>query len=375
MSGNSPRLRQAAIADALSAAGLAAAVFLDDEAHRDPGLRWLCGLPADGVLVITADGTSALAAWDVILAERLAQADRILPYTDYGRTPASFLQRILPELGVPGAAAVELPPSLTWLEHARLSTVLSGWELSCGQAGGAHEHVGSLRAVKDEGEIETYRRACALTDRLLDELEEGLAGGGLSTEADVALWVERRCRELGAEGTGFETLAAGPGRSWGIHAFPAWGAGPFGAKGLSIIDFGIRLEGYVTDVTLGVSRGPLDRLQEEMVELVRAATVAAVAACAPACSAREPARACDEVFSSSGWKMPHSLGHGIGLEAHERPYLRNREDNEERILPGMIFTIEPGLYHPELGGIRLENDWLMTEGGPERLTSSRILRL
>lgn len=73
--------------------------------------------------------------------------------------------------------------------------------------------------------------------------------------------------------------------------------------------------------------------------------------------------------------MPHGLGHGIGLEEHEYPILRNRDDNHWILENGMIFTIEPGLYDPLLGGCRLENDILITEAGPVVLTNSRIIRL
>ena len=92
-------------------------------------------------------------------------------------------------------------------------------------------------------------------------------------------------------------------------------------------------------------------------------------------STREIAAAVDGLFAKSKKQMPHSLGHGVGLDAHEYPTFRNRSDNEWVLEPGMIFTLEPGLYDPAIGGCRLENDILMTETGPEVLTQSRIVRL
>jgi Xaa-Pro dipeptidase len=84
----------------------------------------------------------------------------------------------------------------------------------------------------------------------------------------------------------------------------------------------------------------------------------------------------DDLFASEGWKMPHALGHGIGLDAHEGPLIRSQgEPSDPALVPGMIFTIEPGLYHPEFGGVRLENDLLITEAGAEVLTTSKIIRL
>jgi Xaa-Pro dipeptidase len=83
----------------------------------------------------------------------------------------------------------------------------------------------------------------------------------------------------------------------------------------------------------------------------------------------------DAFFGRSKKAMPHALGHGIGLEAHEAPALRNRTDNQWTLQPGMVITLEPGLYDPVYGGCRLENDILLTESGAEVLTTSRIVRL
>ena len=91
--------------------------------------------------------------------------------------------------------------------------------------------------------------------------------------------------------------------------------------------------------------------------------------------AKDIAEAVDALFSKTRKQMPHGLGHGIGLQEHEYPIIRNRGDNKWVLEPGMIFTIEPGLYDPLLGGCRLENDVLITETGPEILTNSRIIRL
>jgi len=87
------------------------------------------------------------------------------------------------------------------------------------------------------------------------------------------------------------------------------------------------------------------------------------------------ALAADEVFSAAGYAMPHALGHGVGLEAHEAPAVRSRADNEDLFQVGQVVAIEPGLYHPELGGIRFEDDYIVTEAGAEQLTHSRIVRL
>ena len=93
-------------------------------------------------------------------------------------------------------------------------------------------------------------------------------------------------------------------------------------------------------------------------------------------SPQEPARKADQVFSAAGWGMPHALGHGIGLDTHEAPLLRSQGDNPDAaLLAGMVVTIEPGLYDPRHGGVRWENDVLVTDTGPRVLTRSLIVRL
>jgi Xaa-Pro dipeptidase len=112
-----------------------------------------------------------------------------------------------------------------------------------------------------------------------------------------------------------------------------------------------------------------------MLSLTEKAYAIALSMAGPGISAREIAVAVDAHFAKAKKTMPHGLGHGIGLEAHEAPALRNRADNEWVLEPGMVLTLEPGLYDPAHGGCRLENDILITETGAEVLTNSRIIRL
>jgi Xaa-Pro dipeptidase len=369
------RRRVSRVSEFLRSRGLDACLLRDEEARRDPGLRYLCGHPADAVLAVTSEGRSALAAWDVNLARLMASADSVLSYTDYDRSLKGVLSKLLPELGLGPGSRIELPPDTYYPEFASLEEAVPDYHLSCREDDSAARLVQRMRAVKDQDEIALYRRAAALTDRLLADLEAGIGSGAIATESRAALFLEEASRGLGCEGMGFETLCAGPARSFGIHAFPNWTAGGFAGPGLSILDFGLKLEGYATDVTLTVARGKLAPQQEKMLALVEKAYDAAIAACRPGRPVIEASKACDEVFASAGWKMPHALGHGIGLEAHEAPVLRDKPGNDWLFEPGMVFTLEPGLYHPDFGGARLENDFLMTEEGPERLTSCRILRL
>ncbi|HOX11788.1 MAG TPA: Xaa-Pro peptidase family protein [Spirochaetia bacterium] len=366
--------RRGRIAEWLKERGIAAAVFEDREGRRDPTVRYLSGQPGDSLLLVTAAGRGVLVSWDVNMARKLSRVDEILAYGDFERKPVRAVLGVLAREGIRPGSQVELPSTLAYPEYIRYAEEGADFDFLC-REDGADEFARGLRAVKDESEIAVYRRASAVTDELVEALEAGVRKGTISTESDAALFLERESRARGCEGMGFETLAAGPARSFGIHAFPTYTSGAFGTAGLSILDFGVCLEGYTTDVTLTFVSGRPSALQERMIALVVEAYKEAAGMLRPGVPTLEVARRVDEIFAAGGFKMPHALGHGIGLEAHEAPAMRNRDDNPWVLAPGHIVTLEPGLYDPEAGGVRLENDFLVLPGGAEALTRSRIVRL
>ena len=356
-----------------------AAVIEDAEHRRSQNLGYLSGMESDAILMVFSDASTVLVAWDVIMAEKTAEADRLIAYTDFERSYITAVKSICTEKL--GGGRIEVASSTPHTLYSELAAELAGFEIVCRKEGIA-EKLLDMRAVKDDAEIELYRRAGEMTNSLIDALEEGFRTGSIRTEIDAAMLVESESRRLGAAGSSFETLAAGPSRSWGIHCIPAYGAGPIGCRagdgsgGLSIVDCGLKLGGYATDITMSVSCGELSAKQQRMLELTaKAHAIGVEAAGRPGVSAAAVAKAVDDFFAAEGWSMPHSLGHGIGLDVHEAPILKNSPIYDKPIVPGMIFTIEPGLYDAEAGGVRLENDYLMTEKGAVALTSSRILNL
>ena len=134
-------------------------------------------------------------------------------------------------------------------------------------------------------------------------------------------------------------------------------------------------EGYTSDTTLTVAKGPLSPKQEELLALVEKAAEQALPLYKAGSPIKKAAEAADLVFSKAKRVMPHTLGHGIGLEIHEFPRVSPKQADDVLFKAGMIVTLEPGLYDPELGGVRLENDVLITETGNEVITHSKIIRI
>jgi Xaa-Pro dipeptidase len=371
------RARRDRVASWLRERDIDAAVLADFEGLRNASLRYLTGHPMDALLLLSCTAEALLVARDLPLAQRRAQVEELLPYGRFDRSVYGTLKELMSERGIRRA---ELSGAFPFPLVQELSQALPRTELLCRREG-IDEELARLRAVKDAGELQALRQACRLTDGLVDEIEALLAERGEASETELALHLEARARERGAEGMSFETLAAGPERSYAIHAFPPYTAGRFGAPGLSILDFGVCWAGYRSDVTLTVLRGPLGRRQREMSEAVAEAYELALSLVKPGADPEQIGARVDRLLAERGYPMPHGLGHGIGLEAHEAPMLRPPRSTSpasgrlSSLRPGMVLTIEPGAYHPEAGGVRLENDLLVTEQGAEPLTRARILRM
>jgi Xaa-Pro dipeptidase len=366
-----PRLEK--IWDWMAREGLALVMFEDCEERRDKNIFWLTGHPGDALLFLSVERKCLLVPWDINLAKIYSKADMIIAYGDFDRLPLEALRGAVRVFAVPAGSRIEIPPVTPYPLFLNYAGEFGDFDILCRERS-ALAKTRRLRAVKDEAEIKIYRKAAEFTNVLIDLLEKNVRNGKIKTEADAALMIEFEARKMGCEGTGFETIAAGPERSFGIHAFPPWTRGAFGGPGLSILDFGLRYGGRTTDVTLTFAKD-LNSRQEKMVSLTEKAARLAASMAHNGTPTRDIAAAADEFFAKAKKQMPHALGHGIGLEEHEFPVIRNREDNNWVLEPGMVFTLEPGLYDPSQGGCRLENDFLVTEGEAEMLTEARIIRL
>ena len=354
--------------------GIGLVMVEDCEKRRDSAIRWLTGQPGDSLLFLSVDRKSLLVPWDINIAMLHAEADALISYKEFERQPLKALRGAIDRLKIPKGSRIEIPGITSYPRFLNYVEELSDFDIICNESGAGTE-LEKTRAVKDEGEIKIYRKVSALTDDIINLVEKYIRLGKLKTEADVALFIDCEGRKRGCEGTGFETIAAGPGRSFGIHAFPAYTGELFAGKGLSILDFGLKYAGYTSDVTLTFAREPLSKAQEKMLSLTEKAYKLAISMVKNGIRARDISMAVDNYFGRHKKNMPHGLGHGIGLEAHEAPSLNSRTDNDWILEPGMIITIEPGLYDPVHGGCRLENDILITETDAEALTNSRIIRL
>ncbi|MCF0242500.1 MAG: aminopeptidase P family protein [Treponema sp.] len=362
------------IADYLVQHDIGTAIFIDSEEHREPAIRYLTGHTSDAVLIVFSDGYDILIPWDEILAGKISVSDKMIPFTKFKNKALEAIKNVLKNTTHSKNNKAELPPNLTYPDYLRYLDALNDWELKC-REDGVHKFVTECRMIKDSYEIECTKEACRVGDLIIDKIEKQIKSGKIKTEMDVALLIEKELRINGCERAGFDTLAAGPERSFAIHAFPGYTNGAWPAEGLSILDFGVVYEGYTSDTTVTVAKGKLSNEQEKQLALVEKAYSECLKLYKPNASIKAACDKAEKIFASEKRKMPHTLGHGIGLEIHEYPRVSSKNDEKLLFQPGMILTCEPGLYDEKLGGARLENDVLITETGNEVLSHSRIIRL
>ena len=232
--------------------------------------------------------------------------------------------------------------------------------------------VETLRAVKSAEEIGTIRRAVELNSAVFERSLRYIRPG--RTEAEVAADIEHTMRTQGGDKPAFETIVAAGRRSALPHARP--GHKPLTKRQFIIIDQGVILDGYSSDMTRTVALGGLGRRGREVYRAVLDAQLSAIAAVKPGARARNIDRQARITLQKHGLEeaFVHSTGHGVGLEVHEAPRLGR---NDKTVLEaGMVITIEPGAYLEGFGGVRIEDMVLVTTRGCEVLTpTSKDLRI
>jgi Xaa-Pro aminopeptidase len=224
--------------------------------------------------------------------------------------------------------------------------------------------VESIRAVKDDAEIAIMRRAGALSDEIFDALSQERFGG--RTERELVWWVERSFRDAGADGVSFPTVVAAGETGTSPHAVP--GDEPIEEGVLVIVDAGCMVDGYCSDCTRTFAVGEVSERLREIYALCLEAQLAGLAAVAPGVHGKDADAAARNVIAEAGLgdAFGHGLGHGVGVQIHEWPVLR--PESTDVLEPGNVVTVEPGIYLPGTGGVRIEDLVLVTDDGAERLT-------
>jgi Xaa-Pro aminopeptidase len=221
-----------------------------------------------------------------------------------------------------------------------------------------------LRTVKDKDEIEATRLACWQARRAFDVVRANLTRK--LTEADVAAELEYQARLCGAKALSFPAIVAVGARAALPHATPS--RRRLGDGAFVLVDWGVNSGLYMSDLTRIIVTGRISPKLRKVYGVVLKAQLAAIDAIRPGIACEQVDRIARQIITKAGWGklFGHGLGHGTGLEIHEAPRLAKGQKTKLR--PGMIVTVEPGVYFPGWGGVRIEDDILVTRTGHEVLT-------
>jgi Xaa-Pro aminopeptidase len=248
--------------------------------------------------------------------------------------------------------------------HSDLASALRGVELVP-----LRGVVEGLRATKDAGEVALIRRAVSIAGRALASSTRRLAG---STESAVAARLQGAIRREGGDEESFPTIVVSGPRAALPHGLPTGRL--IGGGDLVVIDYGVRHKGYCSDLTRTYSPSKWDKISKKIYRIVLEAQSAALSAVRPGVKASDIDAAARRIIEREGYGtfFGHGTGHGVGLEVHEKPTISPRSG--DILEPGMIFTVEPGIYIENFGGVRIEDMVLVTGNGKEIL-SRRVPKL
>jgi Xaa-Pro aminopeptidase len=360
----SSRERTAACQERLRA-GDAEAVVL----FPGPNLAYLTGIEEEPgerhLLLFVAENAVALVVPE-LYADQLSDVwippESRIEWSD-DDDPTEAIERVVDDLGI-GRGRI-LVDDRMWARFTQdLRAAMPGAEF-----GLASEVLGDLRIRKDESELSAMRTAADVADEVSEAVRAmGESAVGL-TERELAREIERRMAEAGGEEPAFGTIvAAGENGALPHHHH---GDREIREGDPVVLDFGTRVEGYPSDQTRTVvlAGDPPDGF-EDAFSAVREAQRAAIDAAEPGVTAEAIDRTARELLEDRGYgeNFVHRTGHGVGLEVHEEPYVVAGNDRE--LEPGMVFSVEPGVYLQDEFGIRIEDLLVVTEDGAERLNHS-----
>jgi len=322
----------------------------------------------DPLLVTKAVNVLWLTGLDSSNAAVLIEPDRVRIFTDF---------RYLEKARATGIEVVELPRSLfaelPGLLPERVafesdSLVHASWAAL--DAAGietvpTRQLLESVRAVKEPGELDAIRRAAAITNETFARLPEQRFVG--RTESELVWWIESTMHELGAEGAAFPPIVATGANGALPHASP--GDRRIEPGQAVVVDAAAKVDGYNSDCTRTFATGPLPDELARSYEVCLEAQLAGLAATRSGRPGRDVDAVARTLIIDAGFGdlFAHGLGHGLGMEVHEQPAMR--PESEDVLATDGVVTVEPGIYHPGLGGIRIEDLVVIRENEPEVLTT------
>ena len=352
---------------------LDASIFLCLSPIHDSNIQYFTNFQqtkfyAFSCLIITPNKSSLITSQlEYDRAVKLAEADEIINLKDYENNLTKVFEKKLK--GIENIGIIE------GMFPYKIARKLKGKKLH--DISGIME---DLRMIKTKKEINLIKKSCKIANHGIKLIKENLSTQ--ITERELALMLQQELIRQGADELAFPTIITSGKRSAYIHPEPSFTKNKI-QKGLGLIDFGARYQGYCSDVTVPFLIGKSNEKEEKIALTTQEAyqkSIDFLKIEKPVCEIYEFA---NKILEKNNFEFKHSLGHGLGLDIHDSPNISHKPENkinfknlkEIKLKENMVFTIEPGVYVPEIGGCRLENDVLMTKRGPKVLTKSEFILL
>ena len=347
--------RQRALGELLAAEGLDGLLV-----QSLPNIRYLTGFTGSAGLLLVRGGELVLIT-DFRYAVQAGREAGTTVRVEIDQ--ASVWDRLKKVVGERATGTLGFEAHVTTVrERERLEALAPGrWKA-------AGELVERLRAVKDPGEVDAIRRAVAVAQDALAAVLPTVRAG--QRELDVGAALEQALRVRGSEWHPFQTIVASGPRAALPHARTSERV--IATGDWLLLDFGAQVDGYCADLTRTVVVGAADEKQKLVHEVVRQAQRRALDGLRAGMTGKDGDALARDVIAQRGYgeAFGHSLGHGLGLEVHEAPRLSPTA--EAPLVAGAVVTVEPGIYLPGWGGVRLEDDVHLTPAGPELLSDNRV---
>jgi Xaa-Pro aminopeptidase len=323
-------------------------------------VRYLTGFTGSTAAAFISEGSAVILVDPryTLQASQETQGFEVREYT--GKPTLQAAAELIDELS-PSRLGFEAD-NLTYLQHKNLKKYISGSTKLVATA----DIISNLRYIKDAGEIKLMRKAVEIADKTFEYIITFIKPG--MKERDVAIEIDTHMRRLGAEGPSFDTiLAAGPNSAY-PHAKP--GDSKLKNGQFVKMDYGAYYNQYASDLTRTIVLGKATSKMKEIYDTVREAQLRAIAAIKPGLRGKDIDAVARNYITEKGYgeNFGHGLGHSLGRLVHDGPGLSMTSDIV--LQPGMVMTVEPGIYIEGLGGVRIEDDVVVAEKGSEILTKA-----
>jgi len=346
------------------------ALFLTSEPIHDVNIEYFTGFQQTrffsfSCLLMTKNKSTLIVSpltYDQAIEE--AEADEILNLERYDRSLTKALKEKLKKVKSAGIIEDIFPYKIyRKFKHLKFQDI--------------SDIILDIRSVKEPKEIERIEKACNIANHGIKIIEKNLSNK--ITEKELALILEQELIRKGADELSFPTIVVSGERSAYIHPYPSFSDKKI-QYGLGLVDFGVRYKGYCSDITVPFTFGKISSKQKKIIQTVEEAHKKAIETIKIGLPTWKVHKFVENFIKKNGFKLKHSLGHGLGLELHDLPSIspkpkkkgQLKEWKEVKLKKNMVFTVEPGIYVPKIGGCRLENDILM-DRKPKVLTNSRLI--